>query len=657
MKKLFTLLFAIVATTALWAHDFEVNGIYYNILADKTNEVEVTYYGDAYWSNDFKYSGSITIPATVTFNGITYKVTRIGNDACRECPSLELVTIPHSIKSMGNNAFYDCNNLIKTNFTGTVADWCSITFERYSANPISSSENLYINGTELEHLEVPGTVDSISSLSFYRNNSLKSVKIADGVKGIGQRAFANCKGITSVSLPQSLQYIKEYALHYTYITSLYIPKNVKELGLGFLSTCQVLDTLVVDQANRIYDSRQNCNAVIETATNKLISGNRTTIIPNNVATIGESAFAGRYGMLTISIPASVTNIENAAFADSQPDTIFVHATTPPILTGSKFFGKKAVCKVPLKSLSLYQASDWAKHVGSFEEIFDETTLRIYYTSTDGKIINPKYADKFGATIVKNTYENGQGVILFDKPVKTIGESAFQNCYTLKTITIPNSVTNIYASAFRYCTSLTSIVIPESVTSFGDGTSLYNGWYIFSGCSSLESVDLQCKIEIIPAYTFEECSALKSIVIPETVREIHGFAFLRCTSLTSVTLPKSIKRSTYSCFSGCTAIENLYFMGDLADWCTIEFVTQTCNPLYYAKNFYISKRKLTEITIPNTIDSIRAYTFINYQDLNTVTIPHSVQSIGEKAFAGCSNLYDVYCYANVPPMVCDSSFHN
>ena len=362
MKKLFTLLFALVATTALWAHDFEVNGIYYNFLADKTNEVEVTY-------GSSKYTGSITIPATVTFNGITYKVTRIGNDACRECPSLELVTIPHSIKSMGNNAFYYCNNLIKTNFTGTVADWCSITFERYSANPISYSENLYINGTELEHLEVPGTVDSISSLSFYRNNSLKSVKIADGVKGIGQRAFANCKGITSVSLPQSLQYIKEYALHYTYITSLYIPKNVKELGLGFLSTCQVLDTLVVDQANRIYDSRQNCNAVIETATNKLISGNRTTIIPNNVATIGESAFAGRYGMLTISIPASVTNIENAAFADSQPDTIFVHATTPPILTGSKFFGKKAVCKVPLKSLSLYQASDWANHVGSFEEIF------------------------------------------------------------------------------------------------------------------------------------------------------------------------------------------------------------------------------------------------------------------------------------------------
>ena len=657
MKKLFTLLTAALCTLSVWAHDFEVDGIYYNILADKTNEVEVTYYGDSYWSNDNKYSGTITIPATVTYDGTTYKVTRIGTNACRECSALQEVTIPHSIKSMGDNAFYDCRNLTKTNFAGTVADWCSITFERYSANPISFSQNLYINGAELVHLEVPGTIDSISSLSFYKNTSLKSVKIAEGVKTIGQRAFANCEEIRYVSLPQSLNHIKEYALHATSITSLFIPKNVNKLDIGFLSKCQILDTLVVDQANRVYDSRQNCNAVVETATNKLISGNRTTIIPNNVTTIGKSAFAGRYWMPIISIPASVTCIEDAAFSDARPDTVFVHATTPPTLSGSKFFGTKAVCKVPLKSLAMYQASDWANHVSLFEEIFDEATLRIYYTSTDGKVITPKNTNQFGATILKNTYENGQGVILFDKPVRTIGESAFQYCSTLKTITIPNSVTHIYAYAFQHCSSLTSITIPESVTSFGDSTYTYNGWYIFSGCTSLESVDLQCKIEVIPAYTFAECSALKSIVIPETVKEIQGFAFMRCTSLASVTLPKSMKRSTYYTFSGCTAIGNLYFNGDVIDWCTIEFVTQTANPLYFAKNFYINQRKLTEITIPNTLDSIRAYTFINYQDLNTVTIPHSVQSIGEKAFAGCSNLYDIYCYASVPPAVCDSSFHN
>jgi hypothetical protein len=111
MKKLFTLFLALVATTALWAEDFLVNGIYYNILTDKTKEVEVTYRGSSYDSYDNEYSGSVTIPSAVTYNGTTYSVTSIGEYAFFDCDGLTSVTIPNSVTSIGNWAFLGCTGL------------------------------------------------------------------------------------------------------------------------------------------------------------------------------------------------------------------------------------------------------------------------------------------------------------------------------------------------------------------------------------------------------------------------------------------------------------------------------------------------------------------------------------------------------------------
>ena len=101
MKKIFTLIFALVATAALWAEDFSVDGIYYNILADKTNEVEVTYQGDDFYSYYDEYYGSVTIPETVTYSGTTYGVTSIGSEAFYSCSGLTSITIGNSVTSIG----------------------------------------------------------------------------------------------------------------------------------------------------------------------------------------------------------------------------------------------------------------------------------------------------------------------------------------------------------------------------------------------------------------------------------------------------------------------------------------------------------------------------------------------------------------------------
>ena len=150
---------------------------------------------------------------------------------------------------------------------------------------------------------------------------------------------------------------------------------------------------------------------------------------------------------------------------------------------------------------------------------------IWYTSTDGNIVTPNEISAFGVNIVSNTYENGQGVIVFDGDVTSIGDWAFYYCWKLVSVTIPDSVISIGETSFIRCESLTSIAIPDSVTSIG--------YAAFQDCSSLTSITIPESVTSIGGYAFYHCSSLTSITIPEGVTSIGGYAFQNCYSLTSV----------------------------------------------------------------------------------------------------------------------------
>ena len=151
--------------------------------------------------------------------------------------------------------------------------------------------------------------------------------------------------------------------------------------------------------------------------------------------------------------------------------------------------------------------------------------QILYTSSDGSIITPTNSNAFGANIVSNIYENGQGVITFDAPVTSIGENAFWWCDSLTSITIPDSVTSIGEDAFYICTSLTSVTIPDSVTEIG--------WFAFRECTSLTSVTIGDSVTSIGYGAFSYCYSLTSVTIPDSVTSIGDCAFYNCKSLTSV----------------------------------------------------------------------------------------------------------------------------
>ena len=244
------LMLALLLPATATAHDFEVDGIYYII---NGNEATVTFRGTSYYEYSNEYSGSVTIPSSVTYNGTIYSVTSIGVLAFYNCSGLTSVTIPNPVTEIGYSAFSGCRGLT-------------------------------------------------------------SVTIPTSLKTIGERAFKDCQSLTSVAIPNSVTTIGESAFYNcSALTSVSIGNSVSSIGNSAFYGCGGMTSIVVASGNTTYDSRGNCNAIIETASNTLIAGCCNTVIPGTVTAIGDDAFAYCSGLTRVTIPISVTTIGHNAF--------------------------------------------------------------------------------------------------------------------------------------------------------------------------------------------------------------------------------------------------------------------------------------------------------------------------------------------------------
>ena len=211
------LFLALVATTSLWAEDFSVNGIYYNYLDG--NNVEVTYRGSDYGSYSNEYSGAATIPETVTYNGTTYSVTSIGEDAFYYCTSLSSVTIGNSVTSIGISAFRKCSSLSSFTIGNSVTSigisafsgCSSLTSVTIPESVTSIGDGAFYGCSSLTSLTIPNSVTNIGWEVFSSCSSLTSVTIPNSVTSIGISAFRNCSSLTSVTIPNSVTSIGDYA--------------------------------------------------------------------------------------------------------------------------------------------------------------------------------------------------------------------------------------------------------------------------------------------------------------------------------------------------------------------------------------------------------------------------------------------------------------
>ncbi|MGM9846304.1 MAG: leucine-rich repeat domain-containing protein [Muribaculaceae bacterium] len=300
MKKLLSrtiplILILLAIPLSASAYFFKVDGIYYIKIGGSANTVAVTYKDSNYNS----YSGSVTIPSQVAYSGTTYTVTAIEYKAFYKCKDLTSVTIPNSVTTIGESAFEGCTGLTSVTIPNSVTNIGSDAF---------------YNCTGLTSVTIGNSVSSIGDHAFRYCSGLTSVTIPNSVTSIGDCAFYDCSGLTSVTIPNSVTSIGDCAFEFcSSLTSVTIPKSVTSIGDHAFSYCSGLEEIIVDNGNTVYDSRDNCNAIIKTNTNTLITGCKNTIIPNSVTSIGEYAFWCCSGLTSVTIPNSVTSIGSSAF--------------------------------------------------------------------------------------------------------------------------------------------------------------------------------------------------------------------------------------------------------------------------------------------------------------------------------------------------------
>lgn len=272
-----------------------------------------------------------------------------------------------------------------------------------------------------------------------------------------------------------------------------------------------------------------------------------------------------------------------------------------------------------------------------------------------------------------------------KPVTVIDAYAFQNCWRLESIDLPDTLEKVHAGAFKGCARLREILLPDTVDSIGARA--------FYGCTGLVSVSIPAGVEL-QIGAFEDCTNIKNITLPtgllgaipseklENVvlnggEHIHELSFMGYKNLRSITIPASIEKIEHLAFNGCEKLEAVY-IEDLAAWCEIEFAESDANPLRYAKNLYLNGTLVTDLVIPEGTSRIAPRAFDGCASIKSVILPASItelgdhafrstgitaielgegiESVGKYVFYNCKNLSNIYVVAPAVPDTWSSTWN-
>ena len=361
----------------------------------------------------------------IVFDG---PLTTISDSMFAECKDLTSVTIPDSVTSIGYAAFAGCSALTSIIIPDSV---------------ISIGRSAFVACVSLKSVEIGNGVTSIDEWAFGNCSSLTSVTIPDSVTSIGYAAFNGCSSLASVTIPDSVTSIDEWAFSKcSRLTSVTIPNSVTLIELGTFQGCSALTSVTIP----------NSITSIGKQAFYACSSLASVTIPDSVTSIGDSAFMGCISLTSVTIPDSVTSIGAQAFcACGKLESVHCNSATPPTLGGNAFDNNASarMFYVGAADVDAYKAaSSWSTYKSYIVPVYGEE-YKLYYTSSNNKVVEPS-SSNFNANIVSNTYKNGEGVIIFDKPLTSIGYRAFFARGYLSSVTIPKSVISIGASAFQAC---------------------------------------------------------------------------------------------------------------------------------------------------------------------------------------------------------------
>ena len=439
---------------------------------------------------------------------LSNSVETIGDFAFSGCSSLTSLVIPNSVMEIGNAAFQNCSSLnrISVNANNPVYDsreGCNAIVERASNTLVVGCKETFI----------PNSVTSIGRGAFYGCSELTSLVVPNSVTNIDDYAMHSCSSLTNFVIPNSVKRIGKFAFNgCSSISQIVIPHSVVRMGTGVFIKCNSLKRISVDASNPVYDSREGCNAIVETASNTLLVGCKDSSIPNSVETIDDYAFSDCSGLTSLVLPNSVKTIGEFAFDGC----------------------------LELESIEIGNSVETIGHA-AFQNC-----------SSLASLVLPNSVETIGDYAFYGCLELES--IGIGNSVETVGQSAFSNCSSLASLVLPNSVETIGNYAFYGCSALTRLVLPNSITSIGRS--------VVYACSSLTDLVIPQSVTSIGDYAINRCSSLKSISIPNSVETIGYAAFYGCSELMSVEMGNSVTTIGDGGFGGCTKLESVKMFGEV-----------------------------------------------------------------------------------------------
>ena len=443
------------------------------------------------------------------------------------------------------------------------------------------------------------------------------------------------------------------------------PKVIK-IGSEFIEDVESIphgnvNKIIVSSKNKKFDSRDDCNSLIETSTNTLILGSSSSIIPNTITSIGNNAFSGCSGLTNISLPDSITSIGNNAFSGcsnlteislpnsitSIPSHCFLGCNLTSIIIPDSVtdisqdaFSYSGDCTITSITLPdsitginwiLRQLDNLTEVIyGGTKEKWSNSVSSPAYTyfghivtvictdgvivyDVDGKVLTTSVINYTSSNKLVETTSNDEPGVKINK----LGTSLISHTFENGSGRIEFTGTSIGQYAFSGCTELTSITLSENITSIGG--------YAFSGCTGLTSITLPENITSIGDYAFENCSNLTTFTVQESNNTISigRSIFYRCNNLSSINIPTPVQVSQQS-FEDCSGLTSI-----------------TITNSSYIPEYTFKRTGLTSITIPNGVTQIKRGAFVRCLNLTSVIIPRTVTSIVSSAFENCANLTITY----------------
>ncbi len=585
-------------------------GIKYKLSEGSTNTATAT----GYYASGLPTNGVLTIPATVEKNSKTYSVTAIGAEAFKDCTALISLTILDSVTTIGENALSGCTGLTSVTFGKGLTSCADCGVKFYGADgktQITDASKLngnnfkgtYADGlVKTGHITLTytnGTEETIYGISttpnYYKNTTIKTVVIGDGVVSICDNGFYECTALTSVVIPDSVTRVGTEAFSgCSGLTSITFGKNVTTVGSCAFFGCSNLEsefdlgavTSIGDDAFR------NCSKIT------------AVTLGNDLTNIGKAAFSNCSSLTSVSIPKSVTAIsENAFYTCSNLTTVIFE-------NGSKLtsIGWSAFNNCPsLRSISLPET------------------------------VNSISSEAFGCCTSLES-------VNIPSLVTVISNSMFYKCSKLTSVSIPDKVTTIGAYAFYNCAGLKSINIPVSVTSIdstafgGDSTVTIGESTLFTGIT-FKAYDGTTVLTVdaadLPGNTFtgngDGILTQKVMTVDGIVYSLPGGSDVAAIGYTGdktdITIPSTVTGDgkTYNVI----AVGNNGFKGNT----TLKTVSFTDSIKSIGQNAFSGCTGLKSVIIGNKITGIGASAFSNCTGIEKAVFGKGIESVGDGAFSG------------------------